>query len=78
MHQHRWWIILNERLPDRILLMGEVRLQVFFRQGYSAPAYMMTKKEIVDGGVKIGELYAGKDVLPFVLFLFKTGLFLWF
>lgn len=55
---------------------GEVRLQVFFRQGYNTPAaYMMTKKEIVDGGVKLGELYAGKDVLPFVLFLFKTGLF---
>lgn len=54
----------------------EVQLQMFFQGNFrELSAYMITKKEIFDDGIKIGELYAGKDVLDYFIFLAKTFLF---
>lgn len=52
---------------------GEIKLKIFFHGDFREfSAYMITKKEIYDAGEKIGELYAGKDVLIYFKFIVKT------
>lgn len=79
---------LHNKLSDKLVLHvektitegkinnGEIKLKLFFHGDFRYfSAYMITKREIYDAGEKIGELYAGKDVLIYLEFVLKIFLF---
>lgn len=68
---------VEKTIAEQNINNEEIKLNLFFEGDVrNFSAYMITKKEIYDAGEKVGELYAGKDVLIYIEFVLKTFLFL--